>query len=237
MFTLSVIIPTLNEAERIGATIANVRLRLPGTQVVVADGGSDDGTVRVAADNGVQIVHAPRGRGGQCRAGAASATGNVLFFLHADTRLPTDAEPVLTRYFARPEVLIGTFRLAFDDPSLFLRASAWFTRFDSVFTRFGDQGIAVRRSCYDALGGFPNWPLFEDVELLRRARRVTRVWSFPAEVITSSRRFRRRGLIRQQMHNGRLLLRFLLGAAPDSLSRSYSGDTLPPGRTVSPTNK
>ena len=103
----------------------------------------------------------------------------------------------------------------------FLRLCSWLTRFDSVFTRFGDQGIVVRRAFYTSLGGFPAWPLFEDVELLRQARRETRVWSLPAELTTSARRFRRCGPVRQQMRNGRLLVRFLLGTAPDVLAREY----------------
>ena len=219
---LSVIIPTLNEDARIGRTIANVRLRLPEAEIIIADGGSIDETIRISAATGVRIVHALRGRGVQCSAGAGAATGNVLFFLHADSLLPANASEVLAAYFSRPEVLIGTFRLAFDDSHPFLRVCSWCTRFDSVFTRFGDQGIVVRRDFYTALGGFPGWPLFEDVELLRRARRETRVWSFPAEVTTSARRFRRYGPVRQQMRNGGLLLRFLLGTAPDELAREYT---------------
>jgi len=222
MPTLSVVIPTLNEDARIGKTITNVRFRLPEAEIIIADGGSTDETIRISASTGVRIVHAQRGRGMQCGAGAGVATGNVLFFLHADSLLPANAAEVLAAYFARPEVLIGTFRLAFDDSHSFLRVCSWCTRIDSVFTRFGDQGIVVRRDCYNALGGFPAWPLFEDVELLRRARRVTRVWSFPAEVTASARRFRRYGPLRQQMRNGRLLLRFLLGTAPDELAREYT---------------
>jgi hypothetical protein len=118
-------------------------------------------------------------------------------------------------------VRIGTFRLAFDAGGVFLRACAWLTRFDSVFTRFGDQVIVVRREFYAQLGGFPPWPLFEDVELLRRARRVARVWSLPACVTTSARRFHRHGTLRQQWRNARLLLRFLAGASPHALAAEY----------------
>lgn len=218
---ISVIIPTYNEATCIAATLAHTRRLLPEAEIIVADGGSQDGTLESVTKAGVRLVPASRGRGPQCRAGAAAATGRLLLFLHADTTLPANAAEVLTTAFARPEVQIGTFRLAFDEPTWFLRACAWCTRLDSVFTRFGDQGIAIRRDFYESLGGLPAWPLFEDVELLRRARRRTRVWSFPAVVTTSARRFHRRGPLRQQMQNGRLLLRFLLGTSPEKLAAEY----------------
>jgi rSAM/selenodomain-associated transferase 2 len=226
MPTLSVVIPTLNEEARIAETIANVRIRLPEAEIIIADGGSVDETIRISASTGTRIVHSLRGRGVQCNSGAGAATGNVLFFLHADCLLPANASEVLAAYFSRPEVLIGTFRLVFDDRHPFLRVCSWFARFDSVFTRFGDQGIVMRRDFYAALGGFPNWLLFEDVELLRRARRETRIWSLPAEVTTSARRFRRYGPVRQQVRNGGLLLRFLLGTSPDELAREYTGEPI-----------
>lgn len=218
---ISVIIPTYQEARRIAMTLTHVGTRLPEAEVIVVDGGSTDGTAEVVRGMGARFLPAPRGRGHQCHAGALQATGDILLFLHADTALPADARQVLAACFTRPEVRIGTFRLAFDDPSPFLRACAWCSRFDSVLTRFGDQGIAIRRDFYGELGGFPAWPLFEDVELIRRARRVTRVWSFPARVITSARRFRRHGQFRQQWRNSRLLLGYLLGVPPDRLAARY----------------
>jgi rSAM/selenodomain-associated transferase 2 len=219
--SFSVIIPTFNEEARIAGTLERVRRGLPQAEILVVDGGSSDRTVELAVGERTAVVRAKAGRGGQCRAGAAAAGGSVLFFLHADSVLPGDAARVLAAFFARPEVQIGTFRLGFDDPHPILRVSSWFTRFDTVFTRFGDQGIVVRREFYHQIGGFPPWPLFEDVELLRRARRLTRIHSFPAVLVTSARRFRERGPLRQQASNGRLLLRFLAGASPEELAREY----------------
>lgn len=218
---ISVIVPALNEAGTILATLAAVAACLPHAEIVVVDGGSCDATPHLASRAGARLLRSARGRGRQCALGASHALGNVLFFLHADTRPPADAAAVLARAFSRPEVSIGTFRLAFDAPDAALRACAWFTRFDSVFTRFGDQGIVVRRSFYEEVGGFPPWPLFEDVDFLRRARRLTRVWSFPAAVTTSARRFRQRGVLRQQLQNARLLLRFLAGTSPERLAEEY----------------
>lgn len=222
--TISVIIPTLNEALGIAAAVAAVRARLPAAEIIVADGGSTDGTVAAAAGSGVGVVLASRGRGLQCRAGAEVATGDWLLFLHADTALPVTAAPLLAAFSKRNDTRIATFRLAFDEAGWFLRSCAWCSRIDSVLTRFGDQGIFVRRAFYDKLGGFPAWPLFEDVELLRRARRVTKVWSLPAVVTTSARRFRRRGPFRQQLQNAQLLARFLLGTPPEKLAATYRSE-------------
>lgn len=218
---ISVIVPTLNEAAHLAATVDSIRASLPTAEIIVADGGSSDETPRLAAQLGAHVITSATGRGAQLAAGAAHACGDLLVFLHADTRLPADASAVLDRSFARPEVALGTFRMKFDQAGLLLRASAWLTRFDSVFTRFGDQAIVVRRTFYQELGGFPPWPLFEDVEILRRARRVSRVWSFPAYVTTSARRFRRRGPLRQQWLNTCLLVRFLTGTPPATLATLY----------------
>lgn len=224
---ISVIIPTLNEQPLISAAIESVRRSLPTAEIIVADGGSDDRTVAEAASAGARIVRSAKGRGPQCVAGASAAAGEWLLFLHADTSLPLHAAAVLGDFFARPDAQVATFRLRFDEAGWFLWSCAWLSRIDSVFTRFGDQGIVIRRTFYDSLGGFPDWPLFEDVELLRRARRVTRVWSLPANVTTSARRFRRRGPVRQQLQNASLLLRFLLGTSPESLAATYRTEPSP----------
>lgn len=222
---ISVIIPTLNEAAGLAATLGQVRSVLPHAEIVVADGGSTDGTTGIALAHGARLVSTPRGRGRQLAAGAEVAHAEVLLFLHADTRLPPDALAVIERGLADPRVRIGTFRLSFDSGSWFLQVCAWFTRYDSVFTRFGDQGIVVRRDFYAQLGGFPAWPLFEDVELLRRARRLSRIISFPSAVITSARRYQRRGHLRQQWRNGWLLCRFLAGACPHALAAEYAPES------------
>jgi len=222
----SVIIPTLNEEAWIDGTLAPLCALTPAVEVIVADGGSGDATGRRAAAHGVRVVDAARGRGVQCNAGARAARGGILLFLHADTRLPADAFAILDRVFADPAACIGTFRLAFDDRHPLLALYAWFSRFDSLLTRFGDQGIAVRRELFDELGGFPDWPVFEDVDLLRRARRRTRIISFPGRVVTAARRFRRHGLVRTQLRNAWLVWLYLRGTPPDELARRYNR---PPG--------
>ncbi len=219
--SLTVIIPTLNEIPWIARSIANVQTCLPAAKILVVDGGSQDETIRIAEDLGVAVINSPQGRGMQMHTAAQQAKSDVLLFLHADTLLPDNAEQVLSDYFTELENRIATFRLSFDQPSWFLSSCAWLTRFDTVFTRFGDQGIAIRRDFYQQIGGFPEWPLFEDVELLRIARRQTSVRSLRAQVTTSSRRFAKRGMLSQQWLNARLLCRFLLGTSPKILAARY----------------
>ncbi|HWA84662.1 MAG TPA: TIGR04283 family arsenosugar biosynthesis glycosyltransferase [Opitutus sp.] len=219
---LAIIIPTFNETASLAATLAAVARTLPNARLIVADGQSHDGTRDIAVRLGAQVVVSARGRGTQCRAGAAAAPdADWLLFLHADTLLPPNAGSVVANFIARLHPQVATFRLRFDGAGRFLRACAWFTRFDSVFTRFGDQGILIRRELHDALGGFPDWPLFEDVALLQRAREFTPIASLPAEVATSPRRFERRGAIAQQWLNARLLIRYLRGGSPFALAAEY----------------
>ena len=226
--TLSIVIPTLNEAARLGATLEAAAQSLPSARLIVADGQSTDRTREIAAQHGAHVIVTRRGRGRQCRAGAAVADSDWLLFLHADTHLPPEAGTIFSRFTIETDAQIATFRLRFDSSSWFLRACGWCTRFDSVFTRFGDQGILVRREFYDALGGFPDWPLLEDVALLQRARAATSVRSLPAHVITSARRFAQRGVFAQQWLNARVLIRYLCGASPSELATHYATSAAAP---------
>lgn len=155
--------------------------------------------------------------------GARMATKNTFCFLHADTTLPANAHDVLSAFFSRREVRIGSFNLRFDHHHPLLSVYELFACLDTRFTRFGDQCIVVRRDFFEAIGGFPEWPMFEDVELLTKARKVATIHAFPADVVTSARSFVRDGIIRRQIKNGLLLGRFLLGASPELLSEEYYG--------------
>lgn len=217
----AVVIPTLDESRVIGGTVGHIRHMNPAADIVVADGGSGDGTVQEARQAGARIVRAPCGRGPQMNAGAELAEGDVLIFLHADTRLPANAFPLLESAFARPDVQVGTFRLGFDERHWLLAIFTFFSRFDSVLTTFGDQCIVIRRDLFQALGRFPEWPLFEDLALLQAARRRTRVHSFPAQVVTSARRFREGGIIRHSLRNAWYVAQYLAGVSPRKLAARY----------------
>ncbi|MBM2841042.1 MAG: glycosyl transferase family 2 [Bacteroidetes bacterium] len=218
---VSVIIATLNEAQAMGACLQSVHAAGATPEIIVVDGGSTDATVAIAREGGALVLRSPAGRGMQFNVGARYATGDVLVFLHADTLLPENAFLMLRQKFSDPRVQAGTFRMKFSSSYFLLRLYAYFTRFDSVFTSFGDQGIAIRRSFLNVIGGFPEWPLFEDVCLLQKARKRVRVHSFPATVTTSARRFLTNGILRQQIRNAVYLLLYLLGVPPAQLARMY----------------
>ncbi len=221
MVRFSVIIPVLNEAATIAGSVAAVRALDPSVEVIVADGGSTDGTGERAAAAGAMVVHAPRGRGPQCNAGAAHATGEVLIFLHADTTLPHCAFRVLRELLTDPTIQIAKFRLSFDAHDWLLDVFARLMWFDSLLTSYGDQGIVIRRAFFTELGGFPNWPLFEDVRLFELARAQTPIHVVPAEVITSARRFLANGVIPQLLHDFWLWLQYVWGVPAHQLARNY----------------
>jgi len=231
--SLTIVVPTFNEAEHLRATLHAAQQSLPGARIIVVDAQSTDRTREIAAQHGAHVLVTRRGRGRQCRAGAAIADSDWLLFLHADTRLPPEAGTLFSRFTVETDAQVATFRLRFDSPSFFLRICGWFTRFDSVFTRFGEQGILIRREFYDALGGFPDWRLFDDVALFQRARAATRIHSLPAHVLTSARRYNQRGPLAQQWLNARLLIRYLLGTPPAVLAAEHASATPPAKRPAS----
>lgn len=199
-------------------------------EIIVVDGGSTDGTSAIAIEEGATVVQSAPGRGPQFNAGADVATGDIFLFLHADTALPDHAFYLLRGEFRNPTVRIGTFHLSYDHDSPLLRFYCWFTRFDSVLTKFGDQCIVIRRTFYEAIGGFPSWPLLEDVRLFQKARQVGRIHIIPGAVRTSARRFIDNGIIRQQIRNGLYLLLYLAGVPPGTIAKKYNK----PPRDASP---
>lgn len=217
----SVIIPTLNEEKNIEKQIEHIKRINPNAEIIVSDGGSTDKTIQIAEKKGVKVIKSQPGRGTQQRTGAMEAASEILLFLHADTRLPDNAFEQIERIFEDPSCLIATFRIRFYPQFTILRMVSIFSRFDTLITRFGDQCIIVRRSFYDFLGGFPEWMLFEDINLLEKARKYTRIRSIPSCVVTSSRRFQRNGVIRQLFWNAWLVLLYHLGRSPSRLAEMY----------------
>lgn len=227
MLSLAVIVPTLNEADEVEGLLASIEAE-PFAERIVVDGGSADATLRLAQRNGAVVIEAPRGRGVQLRIGAAAASADVLVFLHADTRLPLRACDSIRSALTDARVVGGCFRLRFDRDHPALAAYSFFTRFDTVFTTFGDQAFFVRADAFRSCGGFPDWPFLEDVELRRRIRRVGRFVKLGAHVTTSARRFRAEGIFRRQMLNVAVLSLHLVGMPASKLTRFYAARSKPP---------
>jgi rSAM/selenodomain-associated transferase 2 len=194
---ISVLIPAFNEAERIVTIVQHAAAALPSHEVIVVDGGSTDGTVPAAADLAV-VVRSTESRGASLNAAARSATGDVLLFLHADTLLPANAEAQIEHVLGDGRVVGGAFRLAFDDRSVMGRATAaWVNARSLAFNFFlGDQALFVRKDVFLQAGGFREWNLMEDLEILGRLRRFGRLGLTQAEVVTSARRHVRDGWLR-----------------------------------------
>lgn len=210
---IAVVIPTLNEAPAIAGVLGAIP---PGVdEVVVADGGSEDATREEAARAGATVLSAPRGRGPQMNAGAAATTAEALLFLHADTRLPADALEHVRRILADEDVAGGAFHLAIEG-----QEANWFYAFTArnanirsklVGAPYGDQAFFVKRSAFDAISGYRDLPVCEDLDFIRRLRRHGRVVLAPAAAWTSARRWEKHGNVRVTVRNGLLFLRYWLG--------------------------
>ncbi len=222
---LSVIIPVLNERAGLPETVRQVQACLPGAEIVVADGGSSDGTREWVRERPELILaDAERGRGPQMNAGAGAAVGEVLLFLHADCLLPQSASPAVYGAFADPATVGGAFQVCFPDgccPALHRLARLINFRSRLVSEATGDQVIFVRRTAFAAAGGFPNWPLFEDMALVSRLKRHGRFRIMPMFVTISPRRWEAHGVWRASLLMCLLYVGYKAGVAPKTLKRWF----------------
>ncbi len=201
-------------------TLRSVSVLSGPKEIIVADGGSTDRTPSVAS-SWARVVRSLPGRATQMNAGAAVATGEVLFFLHADTLPPPNALDAIRNALADPAVEAGAFRLTFDRLTPLLRFYAVCTRFPLPSLCFGDRGLFVRRRVFDTLGGFTAIPVFEDLDLVRRLHERGGFRFLHDYAVTSARRFERHGPLRQQLRNVYLWTRYMTGADPVRLSHLY----------------
>ncbi|RIK75023.1 MAG: glycosyl transferase family 2 [Planctomycetota bacterium] len=221
---VSVIIPALDEAARIRESID--RAWVAGAdEVIVVDGGSRDGTADIAAAARCELVASRRGRARQQNAGAARATGGVLLFLHADNWLAAGAVDQVRRVLGDSRGAWGAFRQRIEAAGIgyrLLELSNWL-RAACVRRPYGDQGIFVRRAAFEAVGGFPDVPLMEDVLLAKRLAALGRPRLLRGPLYVSARRWQARGVVRQTLQNWSLLARARLGARLDELAAEYEG--------------
>jgi rSAM/selenodomain-associated transferase 2 len=224
MSRLSIIIPTLNEAEIIVPTLAPLQhSRGRDAEIILADGGSTDETVGLARPFCDRIETARRGRASQMNAGAAAAQGDVLLFLHADTRLSEGSPEQIREAFAGTPRVWGRFDVRIDSrhPALWLVAQMMNLRSRWSGIATGDQAIFVRRRDFESVGGFPDMPIMEDIAFSRAMRRRSWPICLSMPVVTSARRWERRGVIATIFLMWRLRLAYFLGADPADLAVAY----------------
>ena len=225
---LSVIVPMLNEAAVLPELLAHLQpLQRSGTEVLLADGGSTAGSAHMARAAGFTVIDSPAGRARQMNAGAQQARGDVLLFLHADTRLPEGAArqvtDALSASVGNVAPVWGRFDVRICGQSPWLRVVARMmnlrSRLSGIAT--GDQAIFVRRTVFQACGGFPEQPLMEDIELCKRLKRRSPPACLKDPVVTSGRRWESRGVWRTIVLMWRLRLAYWLGASAESIARAY----------------
>lgn len=220
---ISVIIPVINEVAHLSGAVQSA-WKAGADEVIVADGGSSDGTVEKARALSCRLVETTAGRGPQQNAGAAAASGEVLLFLHADARLSPACDRQLHEAFsADPHLVGGGFEQEIRHPSTVYR---WLERGNAARVRwqqliYGDQGLFVRRAAFQRVGGFPEFPLMEDFEISRRLRKIGRLILLPGPITISARRWEKHGVIRQTARNWTLATLYRCGASPFWLARQY----------------
>lgn len=219
---LSVIIPTLNEADHIDRVLEDVS-QGDTVEVIVADGGSVDTTVARASAHGARITQGTPGRARQMNRGAALARGEVFFFLHADSRLPSGYDRVIRRTLAKATVAAGAFSLGIDADAKKMRIVEYWANLRSRYLSlpYGDQGMFLRAVHFQRCGGFPELPIMEDFAMMRHLKKTGRIVTAPERIYTSSRRWRRMGVLRTTLINQAIISGYLLGVPANRLSRWY----------------
>jgi rSAM/selenodomain-associated transferase 2 len=220
---ITVIIPTLNEAQTLPQTLAPL-LNHP-IELIIADGGSQDDTCTIAQPHVTHLLHTAPGRSRQMNQAAAIATGDILLFLHADTRLPPNWQELIHQTLQTPTTIAGAFQLAIDSPRPALR---WIERSVQWRSRhlqlpYGDQAIFLRTETFRAIGGYPDLEIMEDFVLIKALKKLGHIALVPAAVHTSARRWERLGVMRTTLLNQAIVLGYYLGIPPARLRQWYRG--------------
>ena len=219
---ISIIIPVLNEADNIESVINQIQ-KTENIEIIIVDGGSQDHTVEIAQSLGVKVIVTQRGRALQMNAGAKIATGEILLFLHGDTQLPAGFEKDVRKIWINDNIIAGAFQLKIDNSqwSLRLIEKTVFWRSKYLQMPYGDQAIFIKASTFWQVGGFPEQPIMEDFEFIRRLNRLGKIEILSSSVITSGRRWQKLGVFKTTLINQFVVFGYYLGISPIKLSQWY----------------
>ncbi len=219
---ISVIIPTLNEENEIAQTLEHAQ-KAENIEIIVADGGSTDKTIKIARQFDVRVLEVPGGRARQMNAGAAHAQGRILLFLHADTQLPGNYAEKIRKTMESPHVVAGAFRFSTEDDRPLMRLMEWGTNLRARYLRmpYGDQGLFLEKRIFDEMNGYQQLPIMEDFEIIRRLGKRGTLKILPDKVITSARRWKEYGILCTMCINQVVVLGFLAGISIQTLFTIY----------------
>ena len=218
---ISIIIPTLDEAENLRETLDALR-DFDNAEIIVVDGGSADATVAIARDYDVKILHSQRGRGTQLQTGGAAASGDVLWFVHADTIAPPEAIFEIKKALKDSRIVGGNFTIRFDGERFAAKFLTWlYPQLNLLGLIYGDSAIFVRREIYERIGGFRDYPIFEDLDFIQRLRKTGEIATLPSIVTTSSRRFEDKSFVLTFARWTLLQILYWLGVSPETLLKIY----------------
>lgn len=224
---ISIIIPTLNESKNIQATLSSTQIST-NIEVIVVDGGSKDNTVDIVESLGVKVITGYQNRARQMNAGAKNATGDILLFLHADTVLPADFDAMIRTALQQPLTVAGAFALRINATQSGLRLVEWGVKLRSKWFNmpYGDQAIFITKDKFNDIGGFPELPIMEDFELIRNLKSLGKITFIPVPVITSPRRWLKKGILQTTLINQIVIIAYFLGVSPQRIRSWYRGEKL-----------
>jgi rSAM/selenodomain-associated transferase 2 len=219
---ISIIIPVLNDAQRLSETLT-IQTAATNVELIVVDGGSQDDTISIAQTAGVKLLHSPPGRAIQMNQGAAISAGDILLFLHADTQLPARFDALVRDTLSQPNTIAGAFELNIDAKSSGVRLVEWGANLRSRYLQlpYGDQAIFLTKAVFQAVGGFPELPIMEDFEFMRCLKRKGTIKIVRAAVLTSGRRWQTLGVVRTTLINQFVIGAYFLGVSPERIRQWY----------------